>query len=185
MEKKASRARKTSIDPGKTPLAREFSAGGVVFKKGSKKSLWLVAKSAPSDLYPESYWRLPKGRLDDLDGDKPGPLARGERRASEEEIQKAALKEVQEEGGVDAKVVSKIGTEKYFFTLSGKRILKFVTFYLMEWKVDLTEGPGDETEETLWLSFEEARKILEHSGEKKILDKAREVLEAGMQESLE
>lgn len=172
-------------------LAREFSAGGVVFRKvkgreGKKvKVLWLVAKSAPSALYPKGFWRLPKGWLDDTGGGKnPGPLGRGVRCATEEELRQAAIREVAEEGGVEAKIVDKIGTERYFFTISGKRILKFVTFFLMEWVKDLRSGPGFETEEVLWLPYKEARTKLTHSGEKKILDKAKRLLDSGIQGSL-
>ena len=168
-------------------MDREFASGGVVFKKvkgkGSKvKVLWLVAKSAPSNLYPESFWRLPKGWLDDEeDGKKPGQLGSGEKRATEKDLKKAALREVKEEGGVKAKIVKKIGTERYF---RGRSILKFVTYYLMEWISDLPEGFGFETSEVAWLPYDEARTKLKHSGEKKVLDKAKEVLERGIQSNL-
>ena len=162
-------------------MNREFSAGGVVFKKQGKEVLWLVAKSAPSNLIPKGFWRLPKGWLDDEDdGKKPGPLGRGEKRATGYQLQTAAVREVEEEGGVKASVVKKITTDRFFFTFSGKRILKFVTYYLMERLRDLPEGPGLETDEVKWLPFEEAKETLKHSGEKKILDKARKVLEAGI-----
>jgi len=166
-------------------MNREFSSGGVVFKKTyTGKVLWLVTKSTPSELIPNDIWRLPKGRLDDISEDEPGPLARGERKASEEEIQKAALKEVKEEGGVEAKIVRKIGTERYFFIWQGEKILKFVTFYLMEYIRDLPEGYDKETEEVAWLPYEDARKRLSYSGEKKVLDKAKEILDSGVQENL-
>jgi len=171
-------------------MNREFSAGGVVFKKlktqNSKfKTLWLVTKSAPSDLYPESYWRLPKGWLDDEeDGKKPGPLGSGEKKATDKDLKKAALREVKEEGGVKAKIVSKLGTGRFFFSSSGKKILKFVTYYLMEWIRDLPEGPGIETSEVAWLPYDEARKKLKHSGEKKVLDKAEAILESGIRNAL-
>ena len=77
----------------------EFSSGGVVFKKKDNKILWLITLSSPSKLYPHSYWRLPKGWLDDKNG-QPGPLAKGERKAGEKELQKTALREVEE--GSDA-----------------------------------------------------------------------------------
>lgn len=176
-------------------IARKFSAGGAVVKKkkeprtgtssvrGKKddegKVLWLVTKSTPSEKSPKSKWRLPKGWLDDEnDGIKPGPLTRGERKATEEELQKAAIREVKEEGGVEVKIIEKIGTDRYFFTLQGKKILKFVTFYLMEYLNDSPDGFDFETEEVTWLVFEKARKKLSHSGERKILDKAKEILEA-------
>ncbi len=62
--------------------------------------------------------------------------------------------------------------------------MKFVTFYLMEWVEDLLEGPGFETSEVVWLPYDEARKTLTHSGEKKVLDKAKSLLDSGMQENL-
>ena len=157
-------------------VKREFSAGGVVFKKTKEgKRLWLIAKSSPSELYPDSYWRLPKGWLDDKDaGRSPGPLGKGERKATEEELQTAALREVKEEGGVTATIVKKIGTQR---TFRGRNIFKFVTFYLMEWKKDLLEGTTFETEEVAWLPHDKAKKLLKHKGEKEIMDKAKEVLE--------
>lgn len=179
MEKKSSAKRPLSF-------LREFSAGGVVFKKESDVNVvWLVAKSSPSSLFPEGFWRLPKGWIDDEEGGKkPGSMARGDEKVSEEELQKAAMREVAEEGGIKAEVVKKITTEKYFYTASGKRILKFVTFYLMEWIKDLLEGPGFETSEVLWLSYEEARKKLKHLGERRILDEAKAILDSGIQVNL-
>ena len=65
------------------PVVREFSSGGVVFKKEKGEILWLVTRSTPSKLYPEYRFRLPKGRIDDVGNDKPGPMARGEIKADE------------------------------------------------------------------------------------------------------
>jgi 8-oxo-dGTP pyrophosphatase MutT (NUDIX family) len=170
---------KTSLKP----ISREFSAGGVVYKKDKTKTLWLVTKSASSKMYPDTVWRLPKGWLDDIDnGTKPGPYTLGLKKASEELLQKAAVREVEEEGGIYGKIINKITTDKYFFTKKdGERVLKFITFYLMEWQFDLTEGFGSETSEIGWSFYEEARKKLKHQGEKKILDKAKEALTQGIQ----
>ncbi|MCX6705284.1 MAG: NUDIX domain-containing protein, partial [Candidatus Woesebacteria bacterium] len=146
-------------------LNREFSSGGVVFKGDE----WLVTRSAASKLYTETYWRLPKGWIDNITPEIPGPMASGKIKADEESLQKSALREVMEEGGVEAAIVKKIGTVKYFYRLPSRpssaytapdkglpagrqgRILKFVTFYLMEWKKDLPEGFDAETSEIAWL----------------------------------
>ena len=172
-------------------LIREFSSGGAIFKKlkvntplksgksHELKVLWLVTKSAPSALYPKSIWRLPKGWIDD-EGEGPGPMARGMKKTSEEELQNAALREAKEEAGVEARIVTKIGTETRFFTSNGQRVMKFVTSYLMEWLKDLPEGLGFETSKVAWLSYEIARKKLSYSSEKRTLDKARQILEAGV-----
>lgn len=163
-------------------ISREFSSGGVVFKQFRIDNLqftieWLVTRSASSKLYPETYWRLPKGWIDNKTPDIPGPMASGKVKADDASLQRGALREVREEGGVDASIVKKIGTAKYYFNAPDKgRILKFVTFYLMEWVKDLPEGFDDETSEIAWLPFEEAYKKLSFSGEKEILKKAKDLL---------
>ena len=158
----------------KERLTREFSAGGVVFKKDGNQVLWLITQTSSSKLFPKSYWRLPKGWLDD-NNNEPGELASGQKRATENQIRKAALKEVQEEGGVKAKIVSKIGTSSYFYTINKVKKLKFVVFYLMEWQKDLPEGFGWETSAIKWLEFKEAHQILSSKKEKEILAKVREI----------
>ncbi|AKM83123.1 MAG: NUDIX hydrolase [Candidatus Woesebacteria bacterium GW2011_GWF1_31_35] len=141
-------------------IIREFSSGGVVFKKNK----WLVTKSSVSDLYPKAVWRLPKGWIDEG-----------------ETLEETAIREVKEEGGVEAKIIDKIETIKYFYSSSGKgRILKFVTFFLMEWTKDLIGGFGDETSKTIWLPFEKAYKLLSFSSEKQILKEAKEILTRGL-----
>ena len=170
----------------KAVVFREFSSGGVVYKRNRGKTLWLVSRSSPSLDYPKTVWRLQKGWLDDdEEGKVPGKLARGEVKASEEDLQKAALREVKEEGGVSAEVFKKLTTERYFYkNKEGRKIMKFVTFYLMRWLENVPGGFGAETSEIKWLPYLEARKLLTHSGEKKVLDKANTLLNAGLQSSL-
>ena len=165
-------------------LRREFSAGGVVFKKEGESFLWLITQSRASDRIPNPIWRLPKGWIDNKAEGAPGEVASGLRRGSEDEIQKAALREVREEGGVEARIVQKLGTIKFFFTLDGEQILKFVTFYLMERIIDLRQGYGDETQSIEWLPFDKAYVKLKYPGEKTVLKKANETLGRGSQENL-
>lgn len=167
-------------------ILREFSSGGVVFKKVNGSILWFVAATVPSDLYPKVSWRLPKGWIDDSsEWGVPGPKASGKVKASEEDLQKTAIREVEEEGGMEAKIIEKVGSEKYFFRAPDRgNILKFVTFYLMEWAKDLPEGFGEETSEVLWLPYEKAYRKLSYGGEKKILKKAEEILSQGVQGGL-
>lgn len=152
---------------------REFSAGGVVYQ-GKK---FLVTKSSPSEKYPISFWRLPKGWIDNESEDTPGVVARGDRRATNEDLEKAALREVREEGGVDAKIVEKIGTINFSFHSTRGKVLKFVTYFLMKWTKDLPEGTDSETSEIAWLPFKEAYEKLSFQGEKEVLQKARDLLE--------
>ena len=137
-------------------VIREFSSGGVVFKKNK----WLITRSSVSNLYPISVWRLPKGWIDEG-----------------ETLEETALREVREEGGVEAKIIKKIETIKYFYIAPNKgKILKFVTFYLMEWIKDFPEGFDGETSEIKWLPFDKAYKLLSFSNEKQILKKARTLI---------
>jgi len=174
----------TIIRPG--AVTREFSSGGVVFKKEKDQTLWLVRATVPNDLFPKVYWALPKGWIDDSDTWRvPGPITRGKIKATEEDLQKTAIREVKEEGGVEAKIVEKVGTERYFYNHpENGNILKFVTFYLMEFVKDLPDGHDEETSEVVWLPFEEAYKKLSFGGEKQILKKASEALSNTSQPSL-
>ena len=162
-------------ETGSSNVLREFSSGGIVSKNG----LWLIKKTSASKLYPKSYWMLPKGWIDDSPGDKPGAMASGLIKADETSLQNAALREVREETGVDAKIIKKIGTSFYSYTDPNRgKILKFVTFYLMEFVKELPEGFDWETSEIAWLPFNEAKKQLSFGGEKEMLVKAQELLKS-------
>lgn len=168
-------------------MVRQFSAGGVVYRKckienesfdktqGKQfKIEWLVRKGRHNPEYAGSgEWSLPKGWLDDI-GDKPGPRTMGNKRATKEEMVEAALREVREETGVDAKVVERLGDVKFFFVNSEKeKVFKTVVFYLMEYSHDLPEGHDSETEETRWVSVEEAKMLLKkRKGEAQMVEKA-------------
>lgn len=144
----------------KEKIIREFSSGGAVFKKENGETLWIVRATVPSELFPKIYWTLPKGWIDEG-----------------ETLEETAIREVKEEGGIEAKIIKKIETIRYFYLHPERgNILKFVTFFLMEWKSDLPEGFDGETSEVVWLPFKEAYKKLSHSGEKQILKKAKNLI---------
>lgn len=158
-------------------ISREFSSGGVVYKKGNGGYLWLIRKTMPSNSFPNAYWMLPKGWLDDLGEGIPGPKASGKIKADEESLQETAVREVQEEGGVDAQIIEKIGTVKFFYTHPKKgKVLKFVTFYLMKWTSDLPQGFDGETSEVAWLPFDKAYERLSFKREKDVLKRAKKLL---------
>jgi 8-oxo-dGTP pyrophosphatase MutT (NUDIX family) len=172
-------------------MKREFSAGGVVFKKVEEegrhtKILWLVAKNKANKDYPDEIWRLPKGWLDDSNGGKkPGPMASGVKRASTDQIIETAVREVLEEGGVEVKVVKKIATDNYFYTDKEKnKVSKFVTYFLMEWIQDFKDGFGEETEEVKWMEHDKAKEKLSYQREKNVLESAKAVLDTGVQGNL-
>jgi len=150
-------------------MLRQFSAGGVVFKKEKGKIFWLLVQPAINDQFRKSdRWQLPKGLLE-----------KGEKSAA------AALREVEEEGGVKANILAKIDVIKIFFKNSfeenppagGKEtIFKTIVFYLMEYLEDVRGGHDWEVGQVSWFPFKEATEKLSFKSEKQILEKAQKLL---------
>lgn len=146
----------------KEKVIREFSAGGVVFKRVPKKFQWLLIKPAGTE-----RWQLPKGKVDKGETSK-----------------EAAVREVVEEGGVKVRPVDKIGTSQYFFVFKGQKIFKTVIYFLMEYLQDRKEGHDHEVDETAFIDFDEAEGRLTFKDDKKMLRKGREILQRGIQGNL-
>jgi len=160
-------------------MNREFSSGGVVFKKVDGRPLWLIRRTMASKLFPKTYWMLPKGWIDDAGDGIPGPIASGKIKADEENLRTTAVREVAEETGVNAKIIDKIGTVKYVYMHPQRgKTLKFVTYYLMEWQSDLPEGFDGETSEIKWVGPEAAQKLLSYGREKSVFGMAEKLLDS-------
>lgn len=142
---------------------RQFSAGGAVYKTSKdKKVKWLLIKPVGTD-----RWQLPKGQID-----------KGEKTIN------TALREVKEEGGVETKIIQKIGSSSYFFVLKNTKIFKTVTYFLMEVVKKTKEGHDNEIDEVTFREFEEAFGLLTFKDDKNILKKAKEILESPIQKTL-
>ncbi len=135
-------------------MKREFSAGGIVFKNGQV----LLTKHSQN-----KHWSFPKGLID------PGQTS-----------QEAALREVKEEGGVEAEILDKVGYSKYVYTLNGEKIFKVVTYFLMKYKSGDPKDHDWEVEEADWYTPEEALKQLTFSQDKQLLRKSLEMLESNL-----
>ena len=156
-------------------MIRQFSVGGVVYRREGKGIVWLVRKSSAGEGYGGTRgWNLPKGWIDDEDGGKkPGQKTLGIDRATKQEMEEAAVREVAEEGGVRAKVLGRLGEVRVFFHNKEKeRVFKTIIFYLMEYEGDLEEGIGWETEEVRWVDMAEAERVLEYKNEREMIEKA-------------
>jgi len=130
-------------------MRREFSAGGIVFKKNKV----LVRRPKMNEGYRgNAGWSFPKGWIDEV-----------------EKLEEAAVREVREEGGVKAKIVRKLPAIKTFFRDKGELVLKFITYFVMEWEKDVPEGHDQETEEVKWVTKEEASDMLAFKNEKELL----------------
>ena len=105
---------------------------------------------------------LPKGALDP--GEKPP---------------EAALREVLEETGITARLVTKLADSKYAYVRNwgdGARVFKVVSFYLMRYESgridDVSDAMRDEVRKALWLPLDEASKKLAYGGERQVTRKA-------------
>jgi len=145
-------------------VKREFSAGGVVYKKENGKVSWLIIQpSAKGQSWRKGRWQLPKGWINEG-----------------ETGQQAAIREVEEEGGVKAEIIDKIDRINIFFYDENKqKVIKNIVFFLMlmEYKGGSERDHGSETEEAVWLPYTKALEQLTFKSEKEILERAKKILE--------
>jgi mutator protein MutT len=137
---------------GRTKMLREFSAGGIVFNKEGQ--VLLTQNSS------NHYWGFPKGHIEKGQTSK-----------------EAAIREVREEGGVEAEIVTKVGDSKYIYTHpeTKEKIFKVVTFYLMNYLSGEPDVHDWEVTESRWFDPEEALKTIDFPANKKLLQKALEM----------
>ena len=119
---------------------------------------WVMAAIRPGGRKPP-VWALPKGLIDS--GERP---------------EETALREVEEETGVTARLVTKLGDVRYVYTWSGERIFKVVSFYLLRYSRgrlgDIAAEHQIEVEEARWLPLTEAPKLLAYGGEREMAEEA-------------
>jgi 8-oxo-dGTP diphosphatase len=108
------------------------AAGGVVVRNGR---VLLVHRPRYDD------WSLPKGKLD-----------------AGESFEEAALREVEEETGLRARLVRELPSVEY----EAKGRPKIVRYWLMEVEDDPGFVPNDEVDEVRWLPLDEALALLSY-----------------------
>ena len=165
-------------------MAREISAGGVVLHK--IEGVWSIAVIEPrkddlSDIANTSAdfskrkpktkktpLALPKGLVDP--GEKP---------------EETALREVREETGITASLLSKLSDIKYVYVRTWgdrERVFKIVSFYLFRYESgcidDIAEAMRIEVKRALWIPLADAIKLLAYSNERKVVRLAEEYVAA-------
>lgn len=93
----------------------ETSAGGIVYKKNDGPLLWLMTQHSQ-----HKGWVFPKGLIGDTNTD--------------EKMEDAALREVEEEGGVKARIINSHPVKvSYSYVWNDIQVDKTVYYYLMEY----------------------------------------------------
>lgn len=113
------------------------AAGGVVLKNNE----WLL-------MYRRKVWDFPKGKLD-----------------RDERSRKAAVREIEEETGVKAKIKGKICTTWHTYTFQNSRILKRTKWYVLECvnDTDMVPQAEEDIEKLEWMAFPEVKHALINS----------------------
>jgi ADP-ribose pyrophosphatase YjhB (NUDIX family) len=141
------------------PTKNQVSAGGVAFRKRLEKIY--VALISVGD---EKRWQLPKGTV-----------------GKNESYEEAAMREVREETGLETEMVAPLDTIEYwYFSGSGARRVrfhKFVHFFLLRYKHGKTSDHDAEVNEARWVEIGRAEAMLAFTSEKKIVARARRMIE--------
>ena len=125
-------------------VVHQISAGGIVYKK----NLWLVGQHSQ-----HKGWVFLKGLVGDKD--------------STESMEKAAVREVREEGGIVAKIINHNPIETgYKYEFNDTIIKKKVYYYLMEYVSGDTKNHDWEMDKVKFLDEEAVKKILTYESEK-------------------
>jgi ADP-ribose pyrophosphatase YjhB (NUDIX family) len=147
--------------PKKQPYAKrvdEVSAGGLVIDESGTKGLLIGRKDLKDPTGQRLLWSLPKGHIEA--GETP---------------EQAAIREVQEETGIESEISKALGVIDFWFMAGGKRIHKTVHHFLFK-EVGGTLAPQiTEVDEVGWFPLEEVVSLLAYPDEKKLISKSGEL----------
>ena len=133
----------------------EESAGGIVFDKRDGQIFIIVTQHSQ-----HHGWVFPKGLID-----------KGEDKKS------TALREVEEEAGVEAKIIQELSPTEYFYQFQGTKIKKKVIYFLMEY---ISGDIGDhdwEMEDAQWIEVDKVDEKLSFKSDKEVFQKAKRLIE--------
>jgi 8-oxo-dGTP pyrophosphatase MutT (NUDIX family) len=95
-------------------------------------------------------------------------------------LEQAAIREIYEETGLEAKIVKKIGTISYRFKVGNKRISKTVHHFLMNQvggQLDAGNDPTGEVVDVQWVELDQLQDVLAHENERRMAQLAQELID--------
>lgn len=133
----------------------EFSAGGIVYKHEGGRTSILVAQHSQ-----HHGWVFPKGLI--------GDRIKGEKKEN------TAIREVEEETGIKAKIMQSLEPVTYWYVLKGdpsassgqEKVKKTVYYFLMKYLSGDIKNHDHEMENVEWLPLEEVEKRLTYKSDK-------------------
>ncbi|MCL4353735.1 NUDIX domain-containing protein [Patescibacteria group bacterium] len=129
----------------------EFSAGGIVYKTQKQKMMILLAQHSQ-----HHGWVFPKGLIGDKEEFK------GQTK------EETAIREVEEETGVKARIIKSLTAVTYWYVFKGEKIKKTVYYFLMEYVSGDIAKHDFEMENVEWLTIDEIEKRLTYQSDKKV-----------------
>jgi 8-oxo-dGTP pyrophosphatase MutT (NUDIX family) len=140
--------------PARTYAKRvdEVSAGGLVVDTTGKLGLLIGRRDQKDASGKKILWSLPKGHIEE--GETP---------------EQAALREVEEETGIQSQIAKPLGIIDFWFMAGGKRIHKTVHHYLFRESGGLLAAQESEVDEVAWFPLTEIIEKLAYPDEKKLI----------------
>ena len=133
-------------------IKKETSAGGIVYKKG-EKILWLITQHSQ-----HKGWVFPKGLIGDTVANEP--------------METAALREVEEEGGVKAKIMNPApASVTYSYMWKELQVDKTVHYFLMEYISGDPSNHDWEMSDAKFVTEEEVKKTLTFPSDQEAFEK--------------
>ena len=145
----------------KAPYAKrvdEVSAGGLVVDTTGKLGLLIGRRDQKDASGKRILWSLPKGHIEE--GESP---------------EQAALREVQEETGIESVIEKSLGVIDFWFMAGGKRIHKTVHHFLFSEVSGYLTPQISEVDEVSWFPLSEIAEHLAYPDEKKLIARSGEL----------
>lgn len=142
-------------------IIEEVSAGGVtVDRSGADLKVAIIARLNRGG---RVEWCLPKGHPE-----------------GNESHEDAAVREVEEETGIQGEIITVLGSIDYWFSVSGHRVHKTVHHFLLEavgGSLTTENDPDHEAIDVAWVPISELAERLTFSNERRIIELARAKLD--------